>query len=60
LIVVVAFGALAGSQTRLIRSRWTMTFAYITAIPKRIYFDVVFRPDGRAIRVSPTYGGRLD
>jgi len=39
---------------------WRMTFGYVTIIPKRIYFDVVFSPDGRVRRVSETRWGKLD
>ena len=41
-------------------AEWRLTFGYITIIPKRIYFDVEFSPDGRVRRVSDTRWGRLD
>jgi hypothetical protein len=41
-------------------SEWTMTFGYTTMIPKRVYFDVMFSPDGRVTRVSEIRWGRLD
>ncbi len=39
---------------------WRMTFGYTTAVPRRIYFDVDFSPDGRVQRVSATRWGPLD
>lgn len=42
------------------RTNWRMTFGYTTVIPKRIYFDVEFSPDGRVTNVSKTRWGTLD
>jgi hypothetical protein len=41
-------------------TNWRMTFGYLTIIPKRIYFDVEFSPDGRVTNVSETRWGRLN
>ncbi|MCU0242105.1 MAG: hypothetical protein MUF51_06750 [Vicinamibacteria bacterium] len=39
---------------------WRMTLGYITAVPRRIYFDIDFSSDGRVLRVSPTRWSQLD
>ena len=39
---------------------WKLTFGYTTMIPRRVYFDVVFSPEGRVRNVSGIYWGELD
>lgn len=39
---------------------WTLSFGYLTIIPRRIYFTVEFGPDGRVARVGEPRWGTLD
>ncbi len=48
------------AEMRQVNSEWRMTLGYLTVLPKRIYFDVTFSPDGRVVRVSETSWGRLN
>jgi hypothetical protein len=53
-------GQFLEQQFRSSGRAWSVSFGYITLVPRRQYFTVEFGPDGRVRSVSGLRGGQLD